>query len=57
MHDNTPTYTAIVVRGALEDMQIEVMVCPPHSPELNPIENLWPLLKAKVYRLRPNLIV
>jgi hypothetical protein len=37
-------------------MQIEVMVWPPHSPDLNPIENLWPLLKAEIYRLRPNLI-
>lgn len=25
MHDNAPTYTAIVVREALEDMQIEVI--------------------------------
>jgi transposase len=47
MHDNAPTYTAIVV--ALENMQIEVMVWPPHSPDLNPIENLWSLLKAEIY--------
>lgn len=40
----------------LEDMQTEVMVWPPHSPDLNPIENLRPLLKAEIYRLRPDLI-
>jgi transposase len=56
MHDNAPTHTAIVLREALEDMQIEVMVWPPHSPDLNPIENLWSLLKAEIYKLRPDLI-
>jgi transposase len=40
MYDNAPTHTAYVVRDALEEMEIEVMVWPPHSPDLNPIENL-----------------
>ena len=37
-------------------MQIEVMDWPPISPDLNPIENLWTLLKQKIYELRPELI-
>ena len=56
MHDNAPTHTAIVLREASEDMQVKVVVWPPHSPDLNPIEVLWPLLKAKIYRLRPSWI-
>ncbi|KAJ5104253.1 hypothetical protein N7532_004782 [Penicillium argentinense] len=55
-HDNAPTHTARVVRDALAEMNIEVMEWPPHSPDLNPIENLWALLKAKIYELRPDLI-
>lgn len=36
-------------------MGIETMDWPPVSPDLNPIENLWALLKAKIYELRPDL--
>lgn len=55
-HDNAPSHTAIIVREALDEMQIEVMDWPPISPDLNPIENLWTLLKQKIYELRPELI-
>lgn len=55
-HDNAPTHTAYIVRQALEDIRVEVMEWPPYSPDLNPIENLWALLKAKIYELRPDLI-
>ena len=40
MHDNAPVHTARVVRGLLEELGVEVMVWPPYSPDLNPIENL-----------------
>jgi len=29
------------------------MVWPPYSPDLNPIENLWALIKAEIYRVHP----
>ena len=29
---------------------------PPYSPDLNPIENLWALLKAEIYILYPELV-
>ncbi|KAJ5158828.1 uncharacterized protein N7500_008479 [Penicillium coprophilum] len=51
-HDNAPIYTAYVIQDVLAKMEIE----PPHSPDLNPIENLWALLKAKIYELRPDLL-
>lgn len=47
MSDNAPTHTAIVVRETFE-----VMILPPHSPDLNAIENVWPLLQAGFYDLR-----
>lgn len=56
MHDNASVHTAYIVRDALQEMGIRVMDWPPHSPDLNPIENLWALLKAKIYDLYPELL-
>ena len=28
---------------------------PPYSPDLNPIENLWAIMKAEIYKLHPEL--
>jgi transposase len=36
-------------------MGVTVMIWPPYSPDLNPIENLWALMKAEIYRLHPEL--
>jgi len=54
-YDNAPIYTVYIVRRALDEMGIETMDCLPVSPDLNPIGNLWALLKAKIYELRPDL--
>ena len=52
-HDNAPTHTAYIVQGLLREMNITVMDWPLYSPDLNPIENLWALLKADILKLRP----
>ncbi|KAJ5117887.1 hypothetical protein N7526_010910 [Penicillium atrosanguineum] len=53
--DNAPVHTAFVVRDWLAEQEFEIMNWPPYSPDLNPIENLWALLKAKIYDLHPEI--
>lgn len=54
-HDNAPIYTARIVRELLRVLNITVMDWLPYSPDLNPIENLWALLKADILKIRPDL--
>lgn len=55
MQDNSPLHQAHLIQDLLGELHIEVIDWPPYSPDLNPIENLWALMKAKIYELRPEL--
>jgi transposase len=55
MHDNASVHTAQFVRSLLEVLGVDLMAWPPYSPDLNPIDNLWALMKAEIYRLHPEL--
>ncbi len=56
MQDNAPIHKAHIICEWLEENKVHVMEWPPYSPDLNPIENLWALLKAEIYRSYPELI-
>lgn len=55
MHDNAPVHTAAIIQGILAELGIEVMIWPPYSPDSNPIENLWALMKGIIYERFPEL--
>ena len=52
MHDNAPCHRAKIIRDWIDEKQINILEWPPNSPDLNPIENLFGLLKKKLNKMK-----
>ena len=56
MHDGAPAHRSKVVKKFLADTEIEILDWPGNSPDLNPIENVWNVMKNKVQASKPTNI-
>ena len=56
MHDGAPCHRAKSVKSFLREKNIDFLDWPGNSPDLNPIENLWHVMKNKVADQHPTNI-
>ena len=52
MHDNAPSHSARATQAFLTTLGIQdkkLMIWPPSSTDLNPIENFWAIIKRDIY--------
>ena len=53
MHDGIPCHEAKSVKSFLREKNVDILDWPGNSPDLNPIENLWHVMKNKVADQHP----
>jgi transposase len=54
--DNAPIHKLDEIEDAIEAAGAWVLFLPPYSPDLNPIENCWAKVKARLRSLKPRTL-
>lgn len=53
VEDNAPSHRSNIAKAARLELNIERIIHPPYSPDINPTENLWSSLKRIVSHYTP----
>jgi transposase len=53
--DNASFHKSIEIRRLVESHGCEILYLPPYSPDLNPIEKYWAIMKTKVREILPTV--
>lgn len=53
VQDNARVHTAKLTQDTFRESDIHTMRWPANSPDLNPIKNVWAILKSRINKRRP----
>ena len=47
-HDHAPSHNSKLIKNFTQENNVNILDWPVNSPDLNPIENLWSLVKRRL---------